>query len=260
MSAADEITLMNALNGTSILTKATACAFIVIYGREVINNLDRALGTNLFTLAAGDTSVEARLSYLGALVMAGAFYDSLNCIGNKVNYVVRTCTSAKATANALLGVDLCNAALCNMDRVSGANCNTVAVAEAGKGTESIAREAHIRRNAGLGAYVLILLFVGLAGAVTSNVRHHLNNLLCLNAHNGGYSFSNAVTTSGTEVSLCCSALGESLCITVTSGEAAGAAVSAGKLFTNCGKFLILGNSEEYIGNRKKHCAKNCDYC
>ena len=138
MSTADKITLMNALNRTSILTNAAACAFIVIYGCEVINNLDRALGANLFTLATGDTSVKAGLSYLGALVMAGAFNNSLNCIGNKVNYVVRTCTSAEATANALLGIDLCNAALCNADGISGANCNTIAIAKAGEGTESIA--------------------------------------------------------------------------------------------------------------------------
>ena len=259
MSTADEITLMNTLNRTSILADTAACALVIIDGSKVVNDLDRTLGTNLLTLAAGDTSVETCLSYLSALVMAGALNNGLYSVWNKVNNVVGTGTGAKSAADTLLWIDLGNAALCDADGISWTNCNTVTVAEAGECAESITGEAHISSYTGLWSNVLVLLFFGLAGAVTSNVCNHLNNILCLNAHNGCYSFSNTVTTGGTEICLGGSALCESLCITVTAGESTGTTVGTGELFTNSGETLVFLNTEEDIRNSKKNCTKNCNY-
>ena len=86
--AADKVTLVDALNGACVSARTTACALRVINSCEVILDLDRAVRTGLFALAASDTSVEANLSDLSSLVMARALDHHALGIVNKVNNTV----------------------------------------------------------------------------------------------------------------------------------------------------------------------------
>jgi hypothetical protein len=192
---------MYALYRTSILTNTAACAFIVVDSSKVVYYLDRALGTNLLALAAGDTAVYTSLTNLSALVMAGAFNYSLNGIGNERNDVVGAGTGAESAADALSGIDSGNSAIGNVDSISGANGNTVTVTKTSECTMSVTCKSHISGNTGLKANVLVLFILGMASAVTSNVSNHLNNVLGFSTHNSGKALCNTVATCGTKVGL-----------------------------------------------------------
>ena len=70
MCAAYEIARMYALNGTYVVTNSTACTLLVIYGGEVILDLDSTGGAGFLALAAGNASVGADLTDLGTLIVA----------------------------------------------------------------------------------------------------------------------------------------------------------------------------------------------
>ena len=54
---------MYAMNGADLGTLSAAGALVVVDGREVIDDLDCAVGAGLLALAAGDTAVLAALAY-----------------------------------------------------------------------------------------------------------------------------------------------------------------------------------------------------
>ena len=179
VSAADEVAEMYTLNRTYIVTLSTACALAVIDGGKVVFYLDGTLGTVLLTLHAADTAVRTNLTYLCALVVAGALNNNAGGIVDKVDDVVGTGLCTKAATDTLLGIDLCNASVVvNGDSIAGTNLDTVAVAKAGKGTVTVTGIVHIRSNTGLNTVVNILSLLGLTSAVTSNVGYLRGNVAC----------------------------------------------------------------------------------
>ena len=60
MCAADEVALVDTMDGADLGTLATACALRIIDRGEVVDNVDCIVGAVLFALAAGDTAVCAR--------------------------------------------------------------------------------------------------------------------------------------------------------------------------------------------------------
>ena len=258
MSAADEITQMNTLHRTYLVTLAAAGALGVVYGGEVVFNLDCTLGTILLTFHTTYTSVGANLAHLSALVVAGALNDNAGGIVDKVNDMVGTSLCTKAAANALSGVNLRNTLLgIDADCITGTNLHTVAVAKASEGTVAVAGEAHIRADAGLNSVVNVLSLGRKAGAVAGYVSNLLHNVAGGKTHNFTDFSGNAVTAGDTKAGVIGFTLRERLCISITAGEAAGTAVGTGKAITDCKSALVLLNSKEYRGESKK---KSTDYC
>ena len=69
MSSADEIALVDTVSRADLGTLATRDTNIVVDRCEVVNNLYRVRRTVLFTLAAGNTTVEAHLANGGTLLV-----------------------------------------------------------------------------------------------------------------------------------------------------------------------------------------------
>lgn len=261
MSAADEVTKMNTLNRTYVVTYATASALLVIDNCKVVFNLDCAVGTGLLALHTADTAVGANLTNLCALIVAGALNNNAYGILYDVNNVVGTSLLTKSATNTLLRINLCDTLFAvNADSISGTNCHTVAIAKAGEGTVAVTRIIKISSNAGLYTVVYVLSLLGLAGAVAGYVSNLLYNVTGSKTHNLTDFFGNTVATGDTEAGVIALALTESLCVSVTTRVTAGAAVSARKAITYCNYLFIFLNSEEGCGNSKKNCTNKCNYC
>lgn len=257
MSAADEIPRMNTLDGTNLVTLAATGALLVIYGGKVVYNLYGIVRTVLLTFAAGDTAVEANLSYLSTLVMAAALNDHARGVVYKMYNTVGTGLYAQTAADTTAGVDLGDELLLvDADGISRTDLHTVTIAKASEGAISVAGVAHICRHAGLGTYVLILSLGGLAGAVAGNVCHLLHNVSRLKAHNSRDLLGGIVAAGNAEAGVVGFTIAESLCIAVTAGEAAGTAVGAGKAISDRRYTLVLLHSEENGGHGEKHRAED----
>ena len=90
MCAADEVALVDTMNGAGLGTLATAGALVVVDNRKVADNLDRIVCADLLALAATDAAVLAELAYCCALIVTGALYDYANGILDKMDDAVRT--------------------------------------------------------------------------------------------------------------------------------------------------------------------------
>ena len=149
MGTADKIALMYTMDRANFSAFSAGNTFIVINSCEVINDPNSLGGTNFFALTASDTAVLTELAYLYTLIVIIALNDNACNVVNKVDYSVRAGALAKTAADTFLGVDFGNSALGNRDSISWAYLSAVTVTEAGEGTESVTREAHICRLAGL---------------------------------------------------------------------------------------------------------------
>ena len=185
MGAADEIPLMYAMNRAYFPTFTARYTFIVIYSCEIIYYLDCLGGAYFFALSAGYAAVLTELANLCALIVVITLYDDTGYVIYQMNYAVGTGALAKTAAYTFFRIYFRYSALGYGYRVTRADLCAVTVSEAGKGAEAVAREAHISRLTGLRTAIDILSFLGLAGSVTGNVSHALNNVLCLNAENFG---------------------------------------------------------------------------
>ena len=243
MGTADEISLIYAVNRAYFPTLTAGNTLVVINGGEVICHLDCLGGTRLLTLAAGYTAALTELADLNALVMIITLNYYAGDILYEMDYTVGAGSRAKAAADTFLGVYLGYAALGDADSVSRANLGAVTVAKAGEGAKSVARKIHICRLAGLGTAIDILSLLGLAGAVAGNVSDLLDDVVSLNAENGGDSLGGTVTAGGTEIGLIGYALGKSLCIALAARKAAGAAVSTRKALAYLICPLVLLDTE-----------------
>ena len=77
VSAADEVADVYTFNRTHLVTGSAAGALVILYGCKGIFNLNCSIGTVLFTLTAGYTSLKTNLTHLSALVVTRALnYDS----------------------------------------------------------------------------------------------------------------------------------------------------------------------------------------
>ena len=258
MCAADEVALVDTMNGAGLGTLATAGALVIIDNRKVADNLDRIMRADLLALATADTAVLTDLTHCRALIVAGALYDYANGILNKMNDAVRTLACAHTATDTLGGIDLGNAVL-DRNGVLGTDSHAIAVSEAGVGTELVARIAEVCNATALHAVVYISALGSLTVTVAGNVCNLLYNVLGLNAENGCDIPGAPVSTGNTEVDGLGLALGKSLGIRITARIAASAAVGAGEGVTDSEELLVLLDAEELIGESKNNSANN-RYC
>lgn len=256
MSAANEVAEVNTFNWARLVTSSTTRALCIVYGGEVVDKGYGALGAFFGTETAAYAAVLTDLTNLGALVMIVTLYYYTLGIIDEMNYAVGAFLYAKTTADTLSRIDLGNIFLgIYADRVSRTNLHTIAVAKAGEGTVSVAREEEISALAGRRTRVNVFSLFILAGAVTGNISNLFNNVSRLKSHYRGYLASYSVTTGNTKSSLGRFALGESLCVTVATRKAARAAIRAGQTLTYRRSSLILLHAEEHRGDGKKNGAK-----
>ena len=255
--AADEVALVDAVYRASSRTLTAAGAEVVIYGREVVDNLDSTILTSLLTLHTADTAVGAYLSCQGTLIVVGALNDNSGGVLDKVDNAVGALSYTDTAADTLSRVNLSNAVL-DEDSVLGTSNSTVAVAKAGKVTYLVTAVNHVGGKAGLVALVLELSVGNTAGAVTSNVSNLLYNVCRLNAEDSGDLLGGIVTAGNTEVSSLGSLFCKSLSVAVTTGEAAGTTVGAGQTLTDSYGSLVLFYRKEYSGKGEQSCAEYCN--
>ena len=257
VSAADEVALVDAVNGADLGTLAAARTLRVIDNREVIHNVNSVVRTVLLTLAASDTAVDTSLSRLGTLRVARALYDDARYVGYDVDYRVRAGARTDAAADTLTGVDACDAVL-DGDGIFRTYLYTVTVAEAGVGTELVARVCEICGTAGLMTLEIVLSLGCLAGAVAGDVRNLLDDVSRLESEDLCHTLSGGVTARYAEVRVITLTGCECLCVSVTAVVAAGTAVSTGQTVAYGCLGLIGGNTEEVIGHRKEYCTEDRD--
>ena len=240
MSSADKVALVDTMNRADLGTLATGGAKIVIYLCEVVHHRYSTGRTVLLTLAAGNASVKADLAHVSTLLVARALYDDTGGVLYHFYNAIRAGTGAETASNTLDRIDLGNTAIVNTYSLCGTHAHTVAVAKAGKGTSAVAGEAHVCCTAGSRTVIIVLSFFFGAITVTSNVRNHLDNVLCLNTKHLCYLACGRVATGDTKVGLIGSAVAERLSVAVTSGVAASTAVCTGKALTHgCDLFIFL---------------------
>ena len=246
MSAADEVALVDTVNGTNLCTSATAGTKIVVDSGEIVLDGDSTLGTGLLTLHTADTTIGAILTGESTLILVGALNNNAGGVIDEVDDTVGALAYADAAADTLSGINLCYTVI-DGDSVLRTNHSAVAVAEAGEGAELVTAVCHICGTAGLVALVVALSGSCVTGAVAGNVSNLFYNVLSINTEDSGDLLSSGVTAGNTEVGLVGSLFGQSLCIAVTARVSAGAAVGAGQTVTDSEGGLVLLNSEEYAG-------------
>lgn len=244
MCAADEVALVDAMYGTSLDTLTATGALIVVDGREVIYDLDSAVGTGLLALTAGDTAVLTALAHCRTLIVVRALYNDALGILDKMDDTVGALSCAHTATDALSGIDACYAIL-DSDRILGTNAYAIAVAEAGEGAELVTRVVEVSNSTAINAVIDESALGCLTVTVAGNVCNLLDNILCLNAENRRDLCRALVTAGNAEVCSGSLALRESLGIAVTSRVSAGSAVSAGEAITDGEVALILLDCEEH---------------
>ena len=257
MSAADEVALVDTVNGTNLCTSATAGTKIVVDSGEIVLDGDSTLGTGLLTLHTADTTVGAILTGESTLILVGALNDNAGGVVDEVDDTVGALTHADAAADTLAGV-YTRYTVFNRDSVLGTNARAVTVAKASIGTELIAAVRHIRGKAGLVTLVVALSGCDVARAVAGNVCNLFYNVLSLNTEDSCDLLCGTVTAGNTKVGLVCLLFCESLCIAVASGVTASTAVCTGQAVTDGEGGLVLLNSEEDARYGKHRCAHNTD--
>ena len=257
MCAADEVALVNTMYGASLDTFTATGALIIIDGREVIYNLDSAVGTGLLALTAGDTAVLTALSNCRALIVVRALYNNALGILDKVNDTVGALSCAHATADTLSRIDASYAVL-NSDSVLGTDAYAIAVAKAGVGAKLIARVVEVSNSTAIHAVIDESALGRRTVAVAGNVCNLLDNVLSLNAENRRDLRRALVSAGNTEVSGSNLALSESLCIRITSRISASTAVSTGEAVTNSEIALVLLDAKEDRGYSQNDTANKCD--
>ena len=75
MCAADEVALMDTMDGANLDASTTACAKRVINGGQIIDHLDGTVRASLLALHTADTAVDAVLARGGTLFMVGTLHD-----------------------------------------------------------------------------------------------------------------------------------------------------------------------------------------
>lgn len=257
MCAADEVTLVDAMHGAGRGAGATAGALAIVDNGEVVDHLDRALGTGLLALAASNTAVLAALAYRRTLIVVRALNNNALGILDKMNDTVGTLSYAHTASDTLSRIDASNAIL-DSDSVLGTDSHAVTIAEAGVGAKLISRVVKVSNTTALNTVVDVSALGSGAVSVAGNVCHLLDNVLCLDAKNSGDILRALVSTGDTKVSLVTSALCESLCITVASRISAGTTVSTGETVADSEGALILFYSKENVCNGKECGANEAD--
>ncbi len=245
MSTADKITAVYTMNRANIVTSSAACALIIVDGGDIIHEGYCAFGAFLYAKTAGYAAVCTNALYCKTFVVVVALYNNAFGIIYKMNYAVGAGFYAKTATDTAARVDSCDIFFfINADCITGANIYTVAVAEAGKGAESVTCEIHICRSTGFRAVVLILTRICRTGAVAGYISNLFNNVGCLKSHYSRNILGSAVAAGNTERGIVGFAFGKSLGVIVTSGKSASTAVCTGKAVSDLCDFRIFFYSEE----------------
>ena len=255
MCAAEEVVLVDTVNGADSGTLTAAGALVIIDNGEVVNNLYCAVGTGLLALAAGNTAVLAALANCRALIVIRALDNHADSIVYKMDNVMGALACTHTATDTLGGIDL-GYAIINSDSVLGTDSHAVAVAKAGISAKLIARVAEVSHTTALDAVVDISALGSLTVTVAGNVCNLLYYVLRLNAENGCDLLGALIAAGNAEVDGIGLALCKSLCIGVTSRVAASAAVSAGEGVTDGEEGLVLLDAKELVGNGKNYAANN----
>ena len=250
MCAANEVALVDTMDGTYLYARATAGAEVVIDGREIVLYGDSTLRTGLLTFHTADTAVGAVLTYVCTLVIVGALDNHAYGVVEKVDDTVGALAYADTASDTLLRINASHAVLYG-DSVLRADFSTVSVAEAGEGAELVTAVRHVGGAAGLVSLIVVLLLVDFAGTVAGYECNLFNNVLSGNAEHSRDLLSGAVTAGNTEVSLVGRLFCKSLCIAVTAGVAASTAVSTGETVTDSNGSLVLLHAEENARESKE---------
>ena len=245
MRSADEVTLVDAMNGAHLCASTASGAKGVIYRSEISLYLDRAAGTGLLTLHTADTAVRAILTDVSTLVVVGALNDYARGVVDEVNNTVGTLSYTDSAADTLTGIDLSNIVL-DKDSVLRAYLCTVAVTEAGKRAEFISTVRHIRGAAALESAEVVSSLYYVTRAVAGNVCNLLYYVLSLNTECFSNTLGGRVTAGNAEISLIGGFFSESLSIAVTARVSARATVCAGQTVTDREVGLVLLDTKEVI--------------
>lgn len=258
MCAAEEVVLVDAVNGADSGTLAAAGALVVVDNGKVVNNFYCAVGTGLLALAAGNTAVLAALANSRALIVVRALYNDALCILDKMDNVVGALACTHTATDTLGGIDLGNAII-NGDSVLGADSHAIAVAKAGISAKLIARVAEVSNTTALDAVVDVSALGSLTVTVAGNVCNLLYYVLRLNAEDGSDLLRALVSAGNAEVGGSSLTLCKSLGISIATRVAASAAVSAGEGVTDGEEGLVLLDAKELVGNGKNY-STNDSYC
>ena len=258
MCAADEVALVDTMNGANLGAFAAAGTLVVVDNGKVVNDLDSTVGAGLLALAAGDTAVLAALADCRALIVIRALYNDALGILDKMNDAIGALACAHTASDTFGGIDLGNAVI-NSDSVLGTDSYAIAVTKAGVSTELITRIAEVSNATALNAVVDVSALGSLTVAVAGNVSNLLYNVLRLNAEDGSDLLRALVSAGNAEVGGSSLTLCKSLGISIAARVAASTAVSTGEGVTDSEEFLFLLDAEELIGNGKNY-STNDSYC
>ena len=257
MCSADEVALVDTVNGTSRCTRTASGTLIVIDNGEVVDHLDSTHRTGLLALAAGDTAVLTALADSGTLIVVRAlYYDALGIL-DKVDDTVGALSCAHTAADALSGIYPCNT-IVDGDRILRTNAHAIAVAEAGEGAKLVSGVVKVCNTTALNTVVYESALGSRTVTVAGNVRNLLNNVSRLDTEDSRDVHRALVAAGNAEVSLIALAVCKRLCISVASGISASTAVSSGKAVTDSEEGLVLLDREEDVCNGKDHGTKNTD--
>ena len=238
---------------------AAAYALLIIDYGKVVHNRNCALGAVPCAKPAANTACRAFFANRSAFfaVRAGNYHPGN--IREKLNDMVRTGLCAKSASNAFSGIDV-GYAVFNADSILRADGGAVAKAEASVRTHTLAAVKHLSGAAGGDPLINMLLLMVVAIAGTMHECDLLDDVLALDSENVGNLFCHGVRTGNAQVRFYAFLLGKRLCITVTAGKAACAAVGAGEALADGYLLFVDGNSHKMGSNGKHHRAYKPDGC
>ena len=256
MSSADEVSFVNTFYGANLAASAAIYAFFIVYRSKIVFYDYCAGWAGLFAFSAGDAAVFTKYANPRAFIVVVAGNRNASGISYKMNNAVGAFFRAKSATDAFSRIYRRNTLVVYANGISRANLDAVAVAEAGKRAVVIAGVVEICGFAGFRAVVVVFFLFGKAKTVAGNVSHLLDNVLGARAHNFGDFRRCSVTAGDTKVAFVRNPIGKRLCVSITAGKSASAAVCAGKHVADCKSSFILFDAEICGGNRKQKRAKH----
>lgn len=251
MCSANKVAFVDAMNGTNLFTFTATGAERIVDNRQIIGNRDRSVRAGLLTLHTANTAVGAVFACLCTLIVIGAFNHYARCIVDEMNNGIGARAYTNAASNTFTRVNMSDAVFyCNC--VLRTNRRAVPITETRVCTELITVVRHVCGITGLLSLVIILSLYCVAGSVTGNVSNLLDNVLGFHTENACDLFCSAVTAGNAKIRFITGSLCQSLCITVTAGISASAAVGTGETIANCRNRLVLFDAKELVGYRQKH--------
>ena len=250
---AGEIGELYRVYGALRLALTAAHALIVIDDGEIVDDVDRVMLAVAHAEAAADAARGALLSYNSSLLMVGADDDDAPDVREELDEVIRAGLGAKPAADAFTRIDVRYSVL-DADGVLRADLRAVSEAEAAEGAHPLAAVKHLRGAAGIDTLVLMLALLIDAISAAMDERDLLDYVFTFDAEDVGDLLGDGVSAGNAKIRLRSFDLRERVRVTVAPGEAAGAAVCAGKALADLYLCLINGNAHEMRSHREHYAA------